>query len=530
MKILILQLARLGDILQTWPTLRALKRQFPQAQLHVLARTRFREALDGLSVVDQVWSFDSKEILRPLAQTEPDIDASLSAIELLIGQLRAEQFDQVINLSFSPVSSFLTSLLAAGSGEEFSAKFAAESAGDSMRESTSLRGYTRQADGYLAIPDDASAYFYAQVGQDRPNRIHLTDLFAHIAGVELAPEDWAGPELDQSAQYQNCEGAIVVHIGASQAQKTLSGRMWAEIVKGIVGAQVAPVVLIGAASEREIGENITAACGGAQPINLVGQTKFSDLFPIISRAHLLVGGDSAPLHIASLVGTAVFNLSFPMVSFWETGPRAARSRVISVTDETLLPCDVCVQDIVSVWREVADACQSRTFITARTHLPSYLVETTGSGYSLSSSAVASDFPCDQYEFQWNFVRAIYMGESFPPAPSEIFVEAVRRLLEANAVALHQLKSMDKLSHRETSVQILDRVDEIIEQIARMVPDIGPLVRWFQTERLRMGPMPVAELISETRRLHLKLEEVLALYHLEIDQFGTDMKSEREKQA
>lgn len=510
MKILVLQLARFGDILQTWPALRALKRKFPNAQLHVLARTRFREALDGLSVVDQVWSFDSKEILRPLAKTNPDIDASLSAIELLIGQLNAEHFDQIINLSFSPVSSFLTSLL--------------------TTDSTEVRGYTRQADGYLAIPDDASAYFYAQVGRERPNRIHLTDLFAHISGVELSPDDWVGPELSESAQYQNCDGAIVIHIGASQAQKTLTWTKWAQIAKGLVSSQVANVVLVGDPSESEIAEKIVAACGEAAPQNLVGQTEFRDLFSILGRAHLLVGGDSGPLHIASLVGTAVFNLSCPMVSFWETGPRATRSRVISVTDEAALPSDICVQDIISVWREIADAAQSRTFATAVTLLPSYLVEASGSGYSLSSSAVAADFPCEQYEFQWNFVRAIYMGESFPMAPTEIFVEAVRRLLEANAVALHQLKSMEKLSHRETSVQILDRVDEIIEQIARMVPDIGPLVRWFQTERLRMGPMPVSELISETRRLHLKLEEVLALYHLETDRYGTDMKSEREKQA
>ncbi len=515
MKILILQLARLGDILQTWPAIRALKRQYPEAEIHVLARARFHDALDGLTAVDRVWNFDSKEILRPLAKSRPDLDAAMGKLDSLIDELSTQKFDQIINLSFSPVSSFLTRILAC--------------------EDTVVRGYTRHADGYLSIPDDASAYFYAQVGPERPNRIHLSDLFAHISGVELTPDDWGVPSTLMTAEtcsetFSECENSIVIHIGASQAEKTLSWTKWAQIVKGLVDAQVSNIILIGSAPEREIAAKIVAACGELTPRNWVGKTKFSDLYFILSQARLLVGGDSGPLHIASLVGTPAFNLSFPMVSFWETGPKAARSRVISVEDEASLPSDVCVQDIVSVWREIGDASQAVTFAAARTLLPSYIVANVGEGYTLASASSNEDFPSSQYDFQWNFTRAIYMGESFPMAPSEIFVEAVRRLVEANGVALHQLKSMERAGKRETSAQILDRVDEVIEQIARMVPDIGPLVRWFQTERLRMGPMPVEELISATRTIHLKFEEVLSLYYLEIDQTAADRMSEREKQA
>ena len=529
MKILVLQLARLGDILQTWPALRALKRQYPDAEIHVLARARFREALDGLSAVTQVWTLESKEILRPLAQPRPDVDVAMNLVNELVGELAAQGFDQIINLSFSPVSSFLTRILS--------------------NDQTVVRGYTRHADGYLAIPDDASAYFYAQVGPDRPNRIHLSDLLAHISGVELLPEDWRGPDElsgpispEAGEAFSQSENSIVVHVGASQAHKTLGWTKWAQIVRGLVQSQAANIVLIGSESESQTAAKIVAACGELAPHNLVGKTKFSDLFTILRKASLLVGGDSGPLHIASLVGTASFNLSFPVVSFWETGPRAARSRVISVEDEAALPSDVCVQDIVSVWREIGDASQAVTFAAARTLLPSYVIKNAGTGFVLSGGSSNEDFPCSNYDFQWSLTRAVYMGESFPMAPSEIFVEAVRRLVEANGVALHQLKAMERIGNRDTSVQILDRVDEVIEQIARMVPDIAPLVRWFQTERLRMGPMPVEELISATRSLHLKFEQVLSLYHLdyqpdlqddnqaEQDQTATDRKSERVNEA
>ena len=49
MRILVLQLARFGDIFQTWPTLKALRRQHPESEIHFLVRSRFSEAASGLT-------------------------------------------------------------------------------------------------------------------------------------------------------------------------------------------------------------------------------------------------------------------------------------------------------------------------------------------------------------------------------------------------------------------------------------------------------------------------------------------------
>ena len=107
MKTLVLQMARLGDILQTWPTLRALKRLDPQGELHILARGRFLGAVNGVEAVDRVWQFNSREILAPLFKAEPDLATAQSYLQQLIRELRDEGFDRVINLSFSSLSSSL---------------------------------------------------------------------------------------------------------------------------------------------------------------------------------------------------------------------------------------------------------------------------------------------------------------------------------------------------------------------------------------------------------------------------------------
>src|SRR5205807_1295099 len=78
------------------------------------------------------------------------LEASHAELKSFLQPLCEANFDTIINLSFSPASSFLTDYLASSR--------------------TDVRGYTRHSDGHFNIPDDTSAYFYAQVGIGRANR------------------------------------------------------------------------------------------------------------------------------------------------------------------------------------------------------------------------------------------------------------------------------------------------------------------------------------------------------------------------
>src|SRR4030067_2943794 len=144
MKILCLQLARFGDVYQTWPVLNGLRRENPGAEIHFLVRERFREATVGLLSVDKVISLPSREIFTAILCEQPQVNNSLKVLEYFIEGLTGEKYDRIINLSFSPASSYLVDAIAG--------------------ENALITGYTRQSDGFLKIPDDASRYFYAQVG------------------------------------------------------------------------------------------------------------------------------------------------------------------------------------------------------------------------------------------------------------------------------------------------------------------------------------------------------------------------------
>lgn len=454
MKILVIQLARFGDIYLTWPTLRALSRKFPEAEIHLLVREKFLAATEGLTGI-RVHALSSASILGPLLSERPDLNASESALTSSLSALNLE-WDQIYNLSFSPMSSYLTDFLS--------------------QQSTVVKGYTRHADGFLNIPDDASAYFYAQVGIGRDNRFHLADIFAMIADVELERNDWgyrgALPQSDWERPY------VVVHLGASQSEKRYPLKNFRRVLRELSSRRV---YLVGSKDEKKLAESLLDL---SHVKSLIGETSLSQLFALIANADLVIGADSAPVHISAHTGTKVLNLSFASVNFWETGPISDQSVVIHAeTPEELAP-ETVIQ-------------------TARAML---------SGKPLPNEAIVlSTEPGprfqDEVSFGWKLIQALYTHADYPTPTDSTTVSGVKRLLELTEMALEQLSILKQDLGSKSALQILSVVDSGLTQIASVARELAPLIRWFETERLRMPPQDVVITFKRTRELFENLQTI-----------------------
>lgn len=263
MKILVVQLARLGDIIQTWPTVFALRRKYPEAVIDFAVRKRYRSAIDMHSEVNNVIALDTSEVLAPMLFQVDGYDLAAVALNKFIEPLQ-NKYDLIINLSFSPFSSYLVSALS--------------------NERTVVRGYTRASDGYLSIPDDSSAYFYAQVGFDRSNRLHLFEIFSLVAGVDLVATDFRGPNTDQ---FNWDAHRIVIHVGGSQREKVCPEPTWQQIIENLSQIYSGTIYLVGTANEKLKSEvhlpNVTDLCG---------KTSLHDLFSICENAEAVIACDS----------------------------------------------------------------------------------------------------------------------------------------------------------------------------------------------------------------------------------------------
>ena len=83
-KILVVKFWALGDSVVLLPTLQALKKQFPNAELHILAHPRNKTIFEGLTFIDKIVDFGAINILKLFRSYDICIDAepalSVSAV------------------------------------------------------------------------------------------------------------------------------------------------------------------------------------------------------------------------------------------------------------------------------------------------------------------------------------------------------------------------------------------------------------------------------------------------------------------
>jgi heptosyltransferase-2 len=104
----------------------------------------------------------------------------------------------------------------------------------------------------------------------------------------------------------------------------------------LVRALGAPVVVVGGPDDAGLGAEVAAASG--QGHNAAGTLSLRASAALIQRAAVLVTNDSAPLHLATAVGTPVVALFGPTVPAFGFGPRGSADIVLGVTDLACRPC------------------------------------------------------------------------------------------------------------------------------------------------------------------------------------------------
>ncbi len=495
MKVLVLQLARLGDIFQTWPALRALQRQ--GAEVHVLVRPRFRAAAAGCDGIARIHEFQTDKILTPILKHPVEgLRPSLDELDALLHHLDSENFDKIINLSFSPLSSWMTFDLAMRA--------------NARSKPLATVGYTRHIDGSLAIPDDASAYFFAQVGYraqtgatEAVNRLSLPRIFATIAGVDPVEADWRSPDnLGQlSSEINLPRDFVAIHIGASDEAKTLDALQWAAIAARLFRGTKLPVVLLGATGEIAKANSIlctSARLGVSSLISLVGKTDIAELFSILDRASLLVAGDSALVQIASLTGTKVLNLSSNTVSHWETGPAVSGSRIL-VYGETVPAADTVLSEALKLLIGVDPDLKAS--LNSDSHADRVVQGPLEPVTNFTNNA--------HVDFLWQLISAIYLGTPVPRADDSRIQSALQQWIEIRQIEYHQLSALrDNRGDAKQIGSILDRIDQLTQLLIEAEPRLAPIYRWWTTERIRFGPAPRVELLEKYIALNTQLEAVL----------------------
>lgn len=445
MQTLVLLLVPSVDFYMAIPALRALKRQ-ADGDIHILARESHIGYLTQLGgfITHQ---FESESVIQAILELGEE--AALKALEKMFLPLSQIHFERIVNLSFSPLSSFITDLLAT--------------------EKTVIQGYSRFSDGTLRIPDDTSAYVFAQVLDGSPNRYHKIQINAATLGLDLAPEDLS---IKDSAK----SGSLIINLESSDSN--YPAELWRTVLSTIKISYSGQIRLVGAPNQQAMATTIDPE------IEFIESTKLD-----FSDASLLITSRSQASARASLAGIPVLFISSHATNFWEYGPWSSGSRVLVGHEVHDVSPERIAQETFSMLngKEPVGPCWIRS--------------------DLEQTYFAHKIEDDQ--FGWSLLQALYTAGSYPHTRTQVEKLGFQRLFEVSELALQALAiwSNDKVR----ASQNLHMVDEILIQLPEFCPALGPIIRWFNTERIRLGPSSEEHLLGANKKLFADLFWIASVY-------------------
>ncbi|MBH0186368.1 MAG: glycosyltransferase family 9 protein [Nitrospira sp.] len=327
-QVLILNITRMGDLIQMGPLLARLREEQPGVAIDVVVDRQFALVASMLDGLREVISFDFHELID---SSRASVKDTLSLYQEVAGwarPMRDRRYDRIVNLTFNRPSAFLAGYVGAAD----------------------IRGGRSAWDGGVVIDNAWMAYFTDIHHSRRINRFNLVDVYA-LGGsgpgtfaplhVTLPGEsrDWArrflASEKPEAAQW------IAVQAGASDIMKAWRPAHFGAALAALSARWKGGVLFIGAPSERETIAQVIQAyrgAGGRNPfINAAGRTSLEQLAALLAESRLLLTNDTGPMHMAVAVKTPVVDLSVGHVDFRETGPYGAGHWVVQ-PDLDCAPC------------------------------------------------------------------------------------------------------------------------------------------------------------------------------------------------
>ncbi len=303
-RILIVDLADIGDLIMTTPTLAALRETYLSAQIDILTTGHAAPVLDGTGLVDHVLLFNKFAFDHPRDLLRP---ANLHEGWKLARQLHAGRYDAVLIFRHltTPFGALKHAILALATGARYRVGLDNGRGWFLTHKSPDLGfGVKHEADYWLAVA--------ALVGAT-PDEPHLR------IGVSEADRQWAQEHLPVA------DRLVVIHPGSGGY--SLARRWEPEKFAAVADRlheQGATVVLVGGPSDNadEVLRHMRHT-----PVNLVGQTTLNQLAAVIACASQYIGADSGVLHVAAAVDTPITSLYGPS-NYLAWGPRSQHAAVV----------------------------------------------------------------------------------------------------------------------------------------------------------------------------------------------------------
>jgi ADP-heptose:LPS heptosyltransferase len=277
LKILAIQFKYFGDAVLLTPSLRALRKHFPDAELHLLVPAEAAPLFQHLPWLNRVWPMTRRRGSASLRQNWPFIHA-----------LRRERFDRSVDFASNDRGAILSFLI-----------------GARQRLGWLQRGgfFGRRFCYNQRVPPEASER------HESARLAHLLSAWG-IVPSSLEAEIRSDPALAGAAEPFLLPGTILCHVASSQPKKEWPLRHWAEFYRlaDAAGLRVAFTTAAGA-RERSLTDELKKIAPSAPVLPAVPDLAL--FLAVLKRAEIFISGDTGPLHFTAGLGVPTLSLFGP---------------------------------------------------------------------------------------------------------------------------------------------------------------------------------------------------------------------------
>jgi heptosyltransferase-2 len=295
---LVIQTAFLGDVVLTTPLLAALAERY--GPVDVVTTPTAAVLLETHPAVGTVIRYDKR-----------GADRGLRGLWTLGRRLRARRYAR----AYLPHRSWRSAALALLAGTAERTGFA-----DSPAALAYTRRVPRPATGHEVERLLTLAHTDAGAGPAAVPAVHL----ALTADDRAAADAWLR-ERNVGA------GFVALAPGSIWGTKRWAG------YPELAAALDAPIVVLGGRDDAPLADQVVAAASG-RAYSAAGALGLRTSAALIARAGVLVTNDSAPLHLATAVGTPVVAIFGPTVPGFGFGPRGPRDAIVEHPSLACRPC------------------------------------------------------------------------------------------------------------------------------------------------------------------------------------------------
>lgn len=295
---------RLGNLVLTTPALSIARRSLPEAELHLLTTSPYRELLRGHPDVDRLVTLDREMFYRPWSLIR------------FVRAMRAVRYDLAVDCS---------------EGESMTGAFLARLSAARWRVAPRSSPYAPLYN--VRVPLDRA----------RDHRIErLADLLEEIGfsrdGLELSVELSAAERrwAERRVREWNVPGdtpIVGVNIGARDDKRWPIER-FLDVIRGLDAKRDVGIVVFAGPEDRDR----LAALEGRLPESVVVDTtdRVRRFAALLERCAVVVTGDTGPMHLSAAVGTATVSI-FLRANHGTFAPRGERHRFVHGEDGGIDP-------------------------------------------------------------------------------------------------------------------------------------------------------------------------------------------------